>query len=121
MSGGVLADEMGLGKTVDVLALLLANPCRARAGEAEAAAQAEEEGGAAEEEGAAAAEEDEDGAAAAEEEEEGEAEEEEGECVCGGTPRDFDGTWVGCDSCGRNPYPKPKPKPKPKPNPNPNP
>jgi len=98
VSGGVLADEMGLGKTVDVLALLLANPWRAPAAEAEAAAQAEAEGGAAAEEGAAAAEEEEDGA---EEEEEGEAEEEEGECVCGGTPRDFDGTWVGCDSCGR--------------------
>jgi len=84
VSGGVLADEMGLGKTVDVLALLLANPWRAPAEEAEAAAQAEE------------AE-----AAAQAEAEGGAAEEEEGECVCGGTPRDFDGTWVGCDSCGR--------------------
>jgi len=91
VSGGVLADEMGLGKTVDVLALLLANPWRAPAGEAEAAAQAEAEGGAAEEEGAAAAEEEEDGA----------AEEEEGGGGGGGTPRDFDGTWVGCDSGGR--------------------
>merc|ERR1740124_492317 len=40
----------------------------------------------------------------AEEEEDGQDEEEDGEdeggaCVCDGTPRDFDGTWVGCDSC----------------------
>ena len=87
LCGGVLADEMGLGKTVEVLTLILAHPWH---GGEEGGKEGGKEGGE-------------------------ECGEEQGEgignretemndnlpCVCGGTPREFDGTWVGCDRCGR--------------------
>ena len=79
--GGLLADEMGLGKTVDALALILTHRWDGAAAVVEAGA-----------------------APAAEADAALEADAEDGDalgCVCGGTPRDFNGAWVGCDACGR--------------------
>ena len=72
---GILADEMGLGKTVDALALILTHRWDGAAAVAEAGA-----------------------APAAEADAALEAEAEAGDalgCVCGGTPRDFNGASAG--------------------------
>ncbi len=80
LRGGILADEMGLGKSVEVISLLLAHPFRPEAADA-AAGDA--------------------GAEPMEVEEPPSGAGDELPCVCQGLPSDFDGSWVGCDSCGR--------------------